>query len=184
MPQGNVIDLELSKATRLLNEWKEKRIERKKEEKEDKETENKEIIFDGLFNGIIFNIDTIYHRMVGWIYCHALSDRRRVLDWQLDLLQSYTQVQCNWVSPDSLSLTIHDWVYHNNSAAIVTAATLVTGQLQVPFLPWIPTHSTANSKTPTTPWIPTLSTQLNYSLSSNSKTHNWELRGIWPLDGL
>jgi hypothetical protein len=32
-----------------------------------------------------------------------------VLDWQLDLLQSYTQVQYNWVSPDSLSLTTHDW---------------------------------------------------------------------------
>jgi hypothetical protein len=28
-------------------------------------------------------------------YCHALGDRRRVLDWQLDLLQSYTQVQYN-----------------------------------------------------------------------------------------
>jgi hypothetical protein len=32
-------------------------------------------------------------------------------------------------------------MYHNNSAAIVTAATLVTGELQVPFLPRIPTHS-------------------------------------------
>jgi hypothetical protein len=28
-------------------------------------------------------------------YCHAFSDRRRVLDSQLDLLQSYTQVQYN-----------------------------------------------------------------------------------------
>jgi hypothetical protein len=64
-----------------------------------------------------------------------------VLDWQLDLLQSYTQVQYNWVSPDSLSLTIHAWIYHNNSAAIVTAATLVTGELQVPFLPCLVTNS-------------------------------------------
>jgi hypothetical protein len=59
-----------------------------------------------------------------------------VLDWQLDLLQSYSQVQYNWISPVSLRLTIHDWIYHNNSAAIVTAATLVTGELQVPFLPF------------------------------------------------
>jgi hypothetical protein len=28
-------------------------------------------------------------------YCYALSDYRRVLDRQLDLLQSYTQVQYN-----------------------------------------------------------------------------------------
>jgi hypothetical protein len=28
-------------------------------------------------------------------YCHAFSDRRRVLDCQLDLLQLYTQVQYN-----------------------------------------------------------------------------------------
>jgi hypothetical protein len=60
-----------------------------------------------------------------------------VLDWQLNLLQSYTQVQYNWVSPDSLSLPTHDWIYHNNSAAFVTAATLVTGELQVPFLPFL-----------------------------------------------
>jgi hypothetical protein len=62
----------------------------------------------------------------------------------LDLLQSYTQVQYNWVSPDSLSLTTHDWIYHNKSAAIVTAATLVTGELQVPFLPFLG-HQPTNS---------------------------------------
>jgi hypothetical protein len=80
------------------------------------------------------------------IYCHAFSDRRRVVDWQLDLLQSYTQVQYNWVSPDPRSLTIHDWIYHDNSAAIVTAATLVTGELQVPFLPFLG-HQPTNSLT-------------------------------------
>jgi hypothetical protein len=39
-------------------------------------------------------------------------------------------------------------MYHNNSAAIVTAATLVTGELQVPFLPFLGyqlTNSTSNS---------------------------------------
>jgi hypothetical protein len=70
-------------------------------------------------------------------YCHAFSDRRRVLDWQLDLLQSHTRVQYNWVSLDSLSLKTHDWIYISNSAAIVTAATLVTGELQVSFLPFL-----------------------------------------------
>jgi hypothetical protein len=87
------------------------------------------------------------------LYCHAFSDRRRVLDWQLDLLQSYTQVQYNLVSPDSLSLTTHDSLYHDNSAATVSTATallasiantiLVAAELQVPFLfPWIPTQLT------------------------------------------
>jgi hypothetical protein len=124
-------------------------------------------------------------------YCHAFSDRRRVLDWQLDLLQSYTQVQYNWVSPDSFSLTTHDslsdsthslsqlnWVYHNNSAAIVTAATLVTGELQVPFLPF-PGHRPTNST------LDTNSLQLNSTTHSpTTPTHNWELRGIWLLVGL
>jgi hypothetical protein len=69
-----------------------------------------------------------------------VSDRRRVLDWQLDLL--HLTINYNWVSPDSLSLTTHDWIYHNNTAAIVTSATLVTGELQVPFLfPWIRTQN-------------------------------------------
>jgi hypothetical protein len=41
-------------------------------------------------------------------------------------------------------------IYHNKSAAIVTAATLVTGELQVPFLPFLG-HQPTNSLThPTT----------------------------------
>jgi hypothetical protein len=39
-----------------------------------------------------------------------LSDYRRVLDWQSDLLHFTTKY--NWVSPDSLSLTLHNWIYH------------------------------------------------------------------------
>jgi hypothetical protein len=57
---------------------------------------------------------------------------RRVLDWQSDLLHFTTKY--NWVSLDSLRLTIHGWIYHNNSAVIVTSAALVTAELQVPFL--------------------------------------------------
>jgi hypothetical protein len=105
-------------------------------------------------------------------YRHGFSDRRRVLDWQLDLLLSYTQVQYNWVSPDSLSLTTHEWIYHNNSAFIVTAATLVTGELQVPFLPFLG-HQPTNSLT-----------HLTHTTTPTTPTHNWELRGIWPLVGL
>jgi hypothetical protein len=81
-----------------------------------------------------------------------LSDYRRVLDWQSDLLHLTTKY--NWVSPDSLGLTIHDWIYHDNSAVTVSTATallasfantiLVAAQLQVPFLSWPPTHSLTN----------------------------------------
>jgi hypothetical protein len=68
-------------------------------------------------------------------YCHMLVtvDGYWIVNW-IYYSQSYTQVQYNRVSPDSLSLTTHDWLYHSNSAAIVTAATLVTGELLVPFL--------------------------------------------------
>jgi hypothetical protein len=68
-----------------------------------------------------------------------------VLDCQLDLLlQSHTQARYNRVSPDSLSLTIHCLIYHNNSAANITAAILVTGELQSS-LPWIPNLSSNSS---------------------------------------
>jgi hypothetical protein len=82
-------------------------------------------------------------------YCHAFSDRRRVLDWQLDLLQSYTQAQYKWVSPDSLSLTTHDSLTNSLTLqplytallAFFANTILVAAELQVPFLfPWIPTH--------------------------------------------
>jgi hypothetical protein len=112
------------------------------------------------------------------IYCHAFSNRRRVLDWQLDLLQSYTQVQYNWVSPDSLSLITHNRKYHNTAVSVSTATAplasvantiLVSAELQVPFLfVWSPTNQ-PNS-------LDTNSLQL----LSRSR----ELRGIWPLDGL
>jgi hypothetical protein len=78
------------------------------------------------------------------IYCHVLSDCRRVLDWQSDLLPLTTKY--NWVSPDSLSLTIHDRIYHANCAVTVSTPTallasfantiLVAAELQVPFLPY------------------------------------------------
>jgi hypothetical protein len=90
---------------------------------------------------------------MNWIelnYCHALSDYRRVLDWQSDLLHFTTKY--NWVSPDSLGLTIHDRIYQDNSAATVSTATallasfpntiLVAAELQVPFLPFLATNST------------------------------------------
>jgi hypothetical protein len=130
----------------------------------------------------------LHQNIVQW-YCHALSDRRRVLDWQLDLLQLYTQVQYvyNWVSPDSLSLTTHDWIYHNNSAAIITAATLVTGELLVPFLPFLG-YQLTHSPTQTLqqlPSSPKTTPNFNNSLATPKLwAHNWELRGIWPLDGL
>jgi hypothetical protein len=41
-----------------------------------------------------------------------------------------------FLATNSLTQLTH-WVYHNNSAAIVTPATLVTGELQVPFLPFL-----------------------------------------------
>jgi hypothetical protein len=97
-------------------------------------------------------------------YCHALGVTvDGVLDCQLDLLlQSHTQARYNRVSPDSLCLKTHDGIYHSNSAAIITAATLVTGELLVPFLPWIPT-------TPTL-WLPQL--QLCNSPNSNSNSNS------------
>jgi hypothetical protein len=80
--------------------------------------------------------------------------------------------------------------YHNNSSAIVTAATLVTGELQVPFLPFLgyqPTQPpTENS--PTTPWIPTPSSYSFNSLDTNSlqlllqlqlTTENSEVYDLW-----
>jgi hypothetical protein len=72
---------------------------------------------------------------------------RRVLDWQSDLLHLTTKY--NWVSPDSLGLTIHDRLYHDKSAVTVTTATallasfantiLVAAELQVHFLPFLAT---------------------------------------------
>jgi hypothetical protein len=39
-------------------------------------------------------------------YCHALGDRRRVLDWQLDLLLKYNTSE-SLRTPSGLQLTIH-----------------------------------------------------------------------------
>jgi hypothetical protein len=48
-----------------------------------------------------FSISNIHHNA---IYCHALSDYRRGLDWQLDLLESNTDtLNYNRVPPDSLT---------------------------------------------------------------------------------
>jgi hypothetical protein len=109
-----------------------------------------------------------------------------VLDWQLDLLlQSHTQARYNRVSPDSLSLTTHDWIYHNNSAANITAATLVTGELQVPFLPWLPTHSTQLQQLSWIPTTPTLQLAELWTLNSLG-TELWiptQLRSLSPLGG-
>jgi hypothetical protein len=134
------------------------------------------------FSSSELNISALYMEMEDvknsfkisiYIYCLALSDRRRVLNWQLDLLQSYLTINYNWVSLDSLSLTTHDWIYHNNSAAIVTAATLVTGELLVPFLPFLGYQLTQppTQNSPTTPSPKTTPTLQQH----------W---GIWPLDGL
>jgi hypothetical protein len=117
------------------------------------------------------NLVTYFHS-----YCHAFSDRRRVLDWQLDLLQSYTKAQYNWVSPDSLSLTTH-WLsisqqFRSHRNCCNPGNRRTPGSL--PSFPWIPTHSTANSKlnnSPTTPWIPTPSIY--------SKTENSEVYDLW-----
>jgi hypothetical protein len=85
-----------------------------------------------------------------------------VLDWQLDLFHFI--INYNWVSPDSLSLPTHDCIYHSNSAAIITAATLVTGELQGPFLPWIPTSSSPTHRT--------LRTELNSRYQLNSEVYD------------
>jgi hypothetical protein len=71
---------------------------------------------------------------------------RRVLNWQSDLLHLTTKY--TWVS---LGLTIHDRIYHDNSAVTVSTATallapfanpiLVTAELRVPFLPLLATNS-------------------------------------------
>jgi hypothetical protein len=106
-----------------------------------------------------------------------VSDRRRVLDWQSDLL--HLTINYNWVSPDSLSLPTHDWIYHNNSAAIVTAATLVIGELQVPFLfPWIPTHQLNSPTTPKT--TPNLQLQqLSHSTATGLTTESSGVYDLW-----
>jgi hypothetical protein len=113
------------------------------------------------------------------IYCHAFSDRRRVLEWQLDLLQSYTQVQYNWVSPDSLSLPTHDWIYHNNSVAIVTAATLVTGELQVPFL--FPGYQLTHSPTQTLQQLPSSPKTTPNSKLPSAAQLQWQLSEVYDL---
>jgi hypothetical protein len=55
--------------------------------------------------------------LILWLwYCHALSDYRRGLDWQLDLLESNTDtLNYNCVPPDSFSLTVDNWVSQNYS---------------------------------------------------------------------
>jgi hypothetical protein len=104
-----------------------------------------------------------------------------VLDCQLDLLlQSHTQARYNRVSPDSLSHTIHDSIYHNTSAVNITAATLVTGELQVPFLPWLPTHSTQLQQLSWIPTTPTLQLAELSELSRNSQYRlNSEVYDLW-----
>jgi hypothetical protein len=52
---------------------------------------------------------------------------RRVLDWQSDLLHLTTKY--NWVSLDSLGLTIQDRIYHDNSAVTVSTATALLASL-------------------------------------------------------
>jgi hypothetical protein len=68
-----------------------------------------------------------------------VSDRRRGIGLTIGFI---TQIQYNWVSSDSLSLIVHDSMYHDNSAVTVSTATallaclantiLVAAELQSP----------------------------------------------------
>jgi hypothetical protein len=59
-------------------------------------------------------------------YYHAFSDRRRVLDWQLDLLQSYTQLQYNSLDTKSLQLLSNFSLSNNNQQLPNNSPTALT----------------------------------------------------------
>jgi hypothetical protein len=94
------------------------------------------------------------------------------MDCQLDLLLltiNYNTTE-SLQTPSVLQLTTE---YHSNSAAIITAATLSTGELLVPFLPFLGYELNSFNSLTTPKTLKTELSELNSELSILT-----QLRGI------